>query len=692
MLFLISSCAESQKNNNKVNKENFKHTNELIHESSPYLLQHAHNPVDWMPWGDAAFEKAKKEDKLVLVSVGYSSCHWCHVMEHESFENEGVAHIMNDHFVCIKVDREERPDVDQVYMNAVQLMTGQGGWPLNCFTLPDGRPIYGGTYFPKDKWVDVLEQLHESYTNNPSRVKEYAQKLTEGIQSTELITSKEQNKQFTINRIDEMVTKWKPLMDNYRGGPNRAPKFPLPNNYEFLMKYAYLTQDSALMDHVDLTLERMAFGGIYDQIGGGFARYSTDTEWKVPHFEKMLYDNAQLVSLYAQAYQRTKRPLYKHVVYQTLAWVEREMTNKSEAFYSALDADSEGEEGKYYVWTKSELKTLLGADYDWIKDFYNVNLKGEWEGNYILLRSIKLEDFAVEKEMNSDELIQKVQEINAMLLAERAKRVRPGLDDKSLTSWNCMMAKGYLDAFEVFQEPSFLSAALDIEKWLSNKQLKKNGQLWHTFKEGQSTIDGFLEDYAFAIDFYIKLYEVTFDERYLIRANELTDYTVEHFEDPNSGMYFFTSNTTHDLVARKMDVSDNVIPGSNSVMARNFWKLGTLYDNQEFKDKSSQMLANVYDTLTSYGSAYSNWGQLCIEMTLPYYEVAVTGENCKTLAADINKHYVPNKVMMGGVKKSELPLLEGKFVGETTVFVCVNKSCQMPVDNARDAVHQMQKF
>jgi len=692
MLFLISSCAESQKNNNKVNKEDFKHTNDLINESSPYLLQHAHNPVDWMPWGDAAFEKAKKEDKLVLISVGYSSCHWCHVMEYESFENEGVANIMNDYFVCIKVDREERPDVDQVYMNAVQLMTGQGGWPLNCFTLPDGRPIYGGTYFPKDKWVDILEQLHDSYTNNKSKVEEYAQKLTEGIQSTELITAKEENKQFEVERIDDMVEKWKSLMDNFKGGPNRAPKFPLPNNYEFLMKYAYLMQDSALMAHVDLTLEKMAFGGIYDQIGGGFARYSTDVEWKVPHFEKMLYDNAQLVSLYAQAYQRTKRPLYKHVVYQTLEWVKREMTNKSEAFYSALDADSEGEEGKYYVWSKSELKTILGTDYEWVKAFYNVNMKGEWEGNYILLRSSSLKDFASENEMSEDELIQKVQKVNALLLAERAKRVRPGLDDKSLTSWNCMMAKGYLEAYEVFQEPSFLEAALDIEKWMSSKQMKKNGQLWHTFKDGKSTINGFLEDYAFAIDFYLKLYEVTFDESYLAKANKLTEYTVEHFEDPQSGMYFFTSNLENDLVARKMDVTDNVIPGSNSVMARNFWKLGTLYDNQELKDKSSQMLANVYDTLTSYGSAYSNWGQLCLEMTLPYYEVAVTGEKCKDIAADINSYYLPNKVMMGGINKSELPLLEGKFVGETTVFVCVDKACQMPVDNAKDAIEQMKKF
>jgi uncharacterized protein YyaL (SSP411 family) len=688
-VFLITACAEGQKKNDKVDSEEPKYTNALIEESSPYLLQHAHNPVDWMPWGDEAFEKAKEEDKLVIVSIGYSSCHWCHVMEHESFENEAVAKLMNKHFVCIKVDREERPDVDQVYMTAVQLMTGQGGWPLNCFTLPDGKPVYGGTYFAKNQWVEVLEKMHESYTEDRDKVVQYAENLTAGIQTSELITVKEEAQDFSTEKLTDMVNKWSVNFDNIKGGPNRAPKFPIPNNYEYLMHYAYLTSDSLVMDHVDLTLEQMAFGGIYDQIGGGFARYSTDNEWKVPHFEKMLYDNAQLVSLYSHGYQRTQNPLYKHIAYQTLEWVEREMTTKYGSFYSALDADSEGEEGKYYVWTKEELKTTLGDDFDFVKDYYNVNLKGEWEGNYILLRRDSDAAIADDYEMSVAEVRSKIELINKKLLVKRAERIRPGLDDKSLTSWNAMMAVGYVDAYQAFGESAFLDKALANAKWLEKNQIKKDGQLLHSFKNGKGKIDGFLEDYSAVIQLYVKLYEVTFDETYLSKAKLLTDYCIEHFEDENSGMFFFTTNLNADLVARKMDISDNVIPSSNSMMARNLWNLGILYDNNEYKTKAKQMLANVYEDMNTYGSAYSNWGMLCLSMTEPYYEVAITGEESQAKSIEMNKKYIPNKLMMGGVKASKLPLLEGKFVGETTIFVCVDRACQMPVDNVSDAVKQM---
>lgn len=671
-----------------MNDKEPKYTNALINESSPYLLQHAHNPVNWMPWGDEAFDLAQKEGKLVLVSIGYSSCHWCHVMEHESFEDEKVAELMNEHFVCIKVDREERPDVDQVYMTAVQLMTGQGGWPLNCFTLPDARPIYGGTYFPKTKWIEILNKLHDSYVNNKEEVLTYAENLTNGIQESELITVKEENKQFTAARLDEMLLNWSKNFDNYKGGPNRAPKFPLPNNYDFLMQYAHEYDDSAVMSHVDLTLEQMAFGGIYDQIGGGFARYSTDANWKVPHFEKMLYDNAQLVSLYSHAYQRKKDPLYKHIVYQTLEWVDREMTTKYGSFYSALDADSEGEEGKYYVWTKDELKEVLGDDYEFVKTYYNVQIANQWEGNYILYRSKNDSIIADEFEMDIPALKEKIAGINKKLLIKRAERIRPGLDDKSLTSWNCMMTVGYLDAYQAFGEKSFLEAALENTKWFEKNQLQKNGQLMHAYKKGKSKIDGFLEDYAFAVDMYVKLYEVTFDETYLNTAKLIIDYSITHFEDEQSGMFYFTSDKGSQLVARKMEISDNVIPASNSVMARNLWKLGTYFDDKDLKDKSAQMLANVYDQIQGYGSAYSNWGSLVMNMVEPYYEVAITGPNWKSKLEELNRSYIPNKLLMGGTK-GRLPLLEGKFTEETTIFVCVNKACQMPVDNVGEAIGQM---
>jgi len=688
----IFSCASSQKSDEHMKeKEKPKYTNELIHESSPYLLQHAHNPVNWVAWSEEAFERAKNEKKLVLVSIGYSSCHWCHVMEHESFEDTTIAQLMNDNFVCIKVDREERPDVDQVYMNAVQLMTGSGGWPLNCFTLPDGRPVYGGTYFPKDQWAQILQNLNYTYQKDPEKVLEYATSLTEGIQQSELIEIKTEGVKFDVEKLDEMMVNWKRSFDSIRGGNNRAPKFPMPNNYDFMMQYAYHTGDTAVMNHVDLTLTQMAFGGIYDQIGGGFSRYSVDSLWKVPHFEKMLYDNAQLVSLYSHAYQRTKNPLYKEIVYQTLLWVYREMTTKDGAFYSALDADSEGEEGKFYVWNETELKTILGADFDFAKTYYNVNSYGAWEENYILIRSDIDENLAKKMNLSVDELKQKVKDINKKLLAERSKRIRPGLDDKSLTSWNALMLIGYLDAYQAFGEELFLKAALLNAKWISKNQAKADGSLLHTYKKGESKIPGFLEDYCFTIQAFIKLYEVTFDEKWLQEAGSTIAYVTEHFYDDKSGMFYFSSDLEKSLIARKMDISDNVIPSTNSAMANVLFKYGTLIDSEEYKTIAKQMLANVYDGMEAYGSAYSNWGITAMNITYPFYEVAITGKEYEAKQKEMNQLYLPNKVLMGG-KKGDLPLLQGKFVGETTIFVCVNKACQLPVGDVAAAVKQMKAF
>ena len=680
LIIMTSSCANGQKKQ-KTKMESHAYTNDLINESSPYLLQHAHNPVNWMAWGDVAFEKAKKEDKLVLVSIGYSSCHWCHVMEHESFENEEVAKIMNDYFVCIKVDREERPDVDQVYMTAVQLMTGSGGWPLNCFTLPDGRPIYGGTYFPKNEWVKTLENLNLTYTKDKQRIITYAENLTKGVQESELIESAAAPSDFTIDKLDELAVIWKRDFDFKDGGMNRSPKFPIPNNYDYLMQYAFLTGDSIIMNQVDLTLQKMANGGIYDQIGGGFARYSTDMKWKAPHFEKMLYDNGQLVSLYTLAYQRTKNPLYKNVVYQTLEWVYREMTTKDGAFYSALDADSEGEEGKFYVWTKEELKQILtDEEFDLVKDYYEINPKGLWEGNYILLR-----DGSDQFDENIDT---KMKIINKKLLTERENRIKPGLDDKSLTAWNAMMLKGYADAYAVFNEPLFLQAALKNARWLLKKQTKKDGGLYHTYKNGNSKINGFLDDYAFVIDAYLTLYEVTFNEDWLVEAQKLTDYAIQHFEDTKSGMFYYTSNSSSALIARKMEINDNVIPASNSQMANVLFKLGTIINNSSYIEKSKQMLANVYDKMYTYPSGYSNWAILTLKMTKPYYEIAITGKEWKVKLHEINQTYLPNKLVMGG-EKSDLELLNGKFLDKTTIFVCKQGACQLPLTEVDDAVSQI---
>jgi uncharacterized protein len=648
------------------------HTNRLANESSPYLLQHAHNPVDWYPWGDEAFEKAKAENKLVLISIGYSACHWCHVMERESFEDDSVAAIMNKHFVCIKVDREERPDVDQIYMNAVQLMTGSGGWPLNCFALPDGRPVYGGTYFQKKQWVNILESLNETWQQEPAKFQEYASRLTSGVQQSELIDMVADASPFSDDTLHTLVSRWQKSFDNRDGGPNRAPKFMLPNNYQFLMHYAHATNNKEVAEHVQLTLQKMAFGGIYDQAGGGFARYSVDMIWKVPHFEKMLYDNAQLISLYSEAYQKWQNPIYKQVVYQTIDWVEREMTDKTGAFYSALDADSEGEEGKFYVWTKPELQTLFGNEFEFVQALYHIDATGLWEhGNHILMRKSTSDELMKQFSLGAEELQNRVNAVNAKLLKEREKRVRPGLDDKTLTSWNAMTISSLCDAYAAFGEKRFLDLALRNASFILKNQKRTDGGLNHIYKAEKSTINGYLEDYCFTIEAFINLYQNTYDEKWLTEARQLAQYSIEHFYDEKSGMFWFTSNIDPPLIARKTEVNDNVIPASNSSMAKALFKLGHIDFNEDYLNKAAQMLRNVQPHMASYGSGYSNWAQMLLFEIYPFYEIVITGPQAPKLGTEINRTYLPNKILMGAVKSSNLPMFESRFLKAKAPYLFV---------------------
>jgi hypothetical protein len=685
-LAFFYACTDAPDNHDAMSK---KKANALINESSPYLQQHAHNPVNWYPWGEAAFEKARKEDKLVLISIGYSACHWCHVMERETFEDSLAAAFMNEHFVNIKVDREERPDVDQVYMNAVQLMTQSGGWPLNCFTLADGRPVYGGTYFPTDQWMKVLESLVEIKTNEPAKMEEYAKRLTAGIQQSELIEKVTDESPFEQEVLDSMVTKWSNYWDQDEGGPNRAPKFPMPNNYSFLMHYAHQKNDDAVKSYVQLTLDKMAQGGIYDQIGGGFARYSVDGVWKVPHFEKMLYDNAQLVSLYSEAYQLYGDPAYKDVVTETLNFIDRELTSKEGAFYSALDADSEGEEGKFYVWKEDELKKVLEDDFTLAAEYYNVNSRGLWEdGNYILLRTAHPEAYAEAHELDAGVLRLRLDEIREKLMKARKKRVPPGLDDKILTSWNAMMVKGYTDAYRTFGDESYLQKAAHAMEFLLSTCRREDGGLWHSYKNGEAKINGYLEDYCFAIEALIGLYQCDFNERWLNEALQLAEYTQTHFYDEESGMFWFTSDLDDPLIARKQEVMDNVIPASNSSLAKGLWQLGTYFDRNDLRAQAQQMLRNVASGF-DYGQNYSNWGMLMLWQTAPYYEVAITGDDgFAELRAELDRHYLPNTLMMGGTT-GELPLLEGKFTATPTIYVCLNKTCKLPVNTVQDALEQL---
>jgi uncharacterized protein YyaL (SSP411 family) len=664
--------------------------NHLANSTSPYLLQHANNPVNWYPWGAEALQKAKDENKLILVSIGYSACHWCHVMEHESFEDEKIAAVMNEYFVCIKVDREERPDIDQIYMSAVQLMSGRGGWPLNCICLPDQRPIYGGTYFRKNDWASLLFNLADFYKQKPAEADEYAVKLTEGIRQYETIGFVKEQPEYDKDDLQLIVDNWKKYFDKEEGGMGSSPKFPMPNNWQFLMRYAYLMNDSDIAQIVSLTLRKMALGGIYDHIGGGFARYSVDGRWHVPHFEKMLYDNAQLVSLYAEAYTWKSSPLYKQVVDEIITFTLRELSSPEGAFYSALDADSEGVEGKFYTFTKTEIEEILGDDADLFCIYYNITDEGNWEEEQtnVLFRKEKDLNLANKLGVLLEDMVAKVDASRKKVFEARSSRIRPGLDNKILASWNGLMLKGLCDAYRTFNKAEYLETALSNAEFIMLNMVNTDGRLSRIYKGKDNDFIAFLDDYANVIDAFIALYEVTFDELWLNNAQMLADYAIIHYHDESTGLFYFTGDEDEELIARKSEIMDGVIPASNSVMAHNLKKLGLLFDEQEYLNISAQLLRNILPHLAKYGSAYSNWSSLLLNEVFGTYEVAITGANAEAFRIEMENNYIPNKIILGGTKGS-LPLLRDKFNDTTQVFICKDKTCSLPVDNINDALKQI---
>jgi len=669
-----------------------KHTNSLIHQKSPYLLQHAHNPVDWYAWGDEAFAKAKAENKLVLISIGYSSCHWCHVMEHECFEDEQVAELMNKYFVNIKVDREERPDVDHIYMTAVQLMSGHGGWPLNSFALPDGRPIYGGTYFPKQQWENLLHKLSSLYADNKNQVEQYAKELTQGIKQTdELIRVSSEEKIITKELIENSVKNWQKRFDKINGGNIGSPKFPMPNNYLFLLKYAHLNKDESLLQYTHLTLQKIAQGGIYDHLGGGFARYSTDSLWKVPHFEKMLYDNAQLISLYAEAYRQKPNPLYKQVVYETIGFLEREMMSAEGGFYSALDADSEGVEGKFYVWTKEELHQVLKKDFDLFADYYSVNETGYWEDeNYILLRDLPLTEILLKHQITSEELQKIISDCKEKLLTARNKRVRPGLDDKIITSWNALLCKAFGDAYLAFNEDKFLQLAQKNADFTNQYLLKKDNSLYRCGKKTEAYGNGFLDDYAFSIDALLNLFSITGDENYLTKSEELTQYCFDYFFSHEKNLFYYTSSSSEKLISKNFEVNDNVIPASNSQMAINLHTLASLTGNTVYEETSKKMLSQMADEIQSSLSSHSNWGLLALRHVFNFYEVCIVGNHVNEFMQGFGKHCLANAIFVYSKQASEIALLSGRYIAnETLIYVCTQKTCNTPVSSVEEALKQI---
>ncbi len=659
--------------------------NKLQQENSPYLQQHAENPVDWMPWGSEALQKAKDENKLIIVSIGYSACHWCHVMERESFENEAIAETMNRFYVSIKIDREERPDIDQIYMIAVQLMTNAGGWPLNCICLPDGRPIYGGTYFRPHDWQQVLLQIAQMWEETPEVAIDYAARLTEGIHKAERLPIAHIPAAYTTNDLEAVVTPWKAQFDREDAGYNRVPKFPLPNNWMFFLRYGVLAKDDDILQHVHFTLEKIANGGIYDHIGGGFARYAVDGKWHIPHFEKMLYDNGQLLSLYAEAHQQRPNAKYQRAVAETIQWAKREMQAANGGFYAALDADSEGVEGKYYSFQQAELEEVLGDDAALFIAYYNISEAGNWEeeSTNVLNCSMDADRLALESGFSEVEWEAYLQETKQKLYEYREKRIRPGLDHKQLTSWNALLLKGFVDAYRVFQIDDYLLLAQQAATFIRNHCFAAD-ILLHQPADQNREIAAFLDDYAFTIEAFIALYEATFDEQWLHDALRLSDQAIDLFYDRDEATFYYTSTAaSKQLISRKSEIMDNVIPASSSTMVRNLYRLAEMWDKDHYLAIADQVFANVFPHIKQYGSAYSNWAIQLLEHVYGNNEIALTGEEAITWRKALDKSYIPNKITIGGTKSS-LPLLKDKEGLQSKAYLCRNKTCSLPQTSVVD--------
>jgi len=671
--------------------------NRLIDETSPYLRQHAHNPVDWYPWGAEALERAKIEDKPILLSVGYSACHWCHVMERESFENPSIAALMNEHYVSIKVDREERPDIDSIYMSAVQALTGHGGWPMTVFLTPDGKPFYGGTYFPPEDrggmpaFPRVLSAIAEAYRdrrgevmNSTNQILVHMQQVTRGTNDVDPMTVDVMTRAFV-----ELIKQF----DDTYGGFGLEPKFPQPMTYEFLLRQYLRTEDPQSLDMVELTLARMARGGIYDQLGGGFHRYSTDTYWLVPHFEKMLYDNALLVRLYLHAYQVTRNPEYRRVSEETLDYVVREMTSLEGGFYSAQDADSEGEEGKFFVWRPEQVVDVLGKeDGKIVNEFYGVTVHGNFEGKSILHVPMPPAEFARKLEITESELDEVLARSRKKLLEQRATRIAPGLDDKILTAWNGLMLAAFAEAAAVLERDDYREVAITNGNFLLDNVIDKDGRLLRTYKDGKAKLNGYLEDYAFLVDALLLLHEATFGERWLRAAVELGRSMVELFWDEDSQQFYDTGVDHEDLVIRPRDTTDNAIPSGSSMATSVLLKLSVLTGDPSYDDRAATALRSAREIMQQFPSAAGHWlGALDFYLVMAK-EVVIVGKPGDTatrnLTREVYKEFLPNRVFVGAENGTlsgniDLPLFEDRkmIAGRPTAYVCENYVCLLPVND-----------
>jgi len=684
-----------------------KFTNRLSKESSPYLLQHAHNPVDWYPWGEEALNRAKAENKPILVSIGYAACHWCHVMEKESFEDEATASFMNEHFINIKIDREERPDLDHIYMDAVQTMTGSGGWPLNAFLTPAGKPFYGGTYYPprpvanRPSWKDVLTGVNNAFREKRQAIEDQAENLTQhllrsnefGLQQVTTLDI-DPGSTFSKEKAALMYTNIMKTADQEEGGFGRAPKFPQTFTIQFLLHHYYYTKKEDALKQACLSLDKMILGGIYDQLGGGFARYATDGAWLVPHFEKMLYDNALLVIVLGEAYQLTHNPLYERAIRQTLSFTEREMLSPEYGFYSALDADSEGEEGRYYVWDKQAIDAILGEEAALFCAFYDVQEGGNWEHKNILNIKTPPEEFAAQHNLTMKDLWQRMDKCRGVLMQHRNRRIRPLLDDKQLLGWNALMNHAYCKAAAALGEDHYREVAIRNMDFLLERFQLPDGSFHHTYKDGVAKYPAFLDDYSCLIQALLQLQEVTGDMGYLYRAKTLTTHVLDNFSESDTGFFFFTPTGQADIIVRKKEVYDGAVPSGNAVMAINLYCLGIIFDVPGWRERSVQICALLQQTVSRYPGSFGVWATMIQALTYTIPEIAIIGGNFAMLREDVLRRFIPIHVLQSapsGPLNQDFPMLGQKPDSSgTAIFLCRNYSCQLPVNEVDALVRLME--
>ncbi len=681
-----------------------KFSNKLIAESSPYLLQHAHNPVDWYPWGEEALQKAKEENKPILVSIGYSACHWCHVMEKESFENEETAAIMNQHFINIKIDREERPDLDQIYMDAVQAISGSGGWPLNVFLTPDKKPFYGGTYFPpvraynRSSWREVLHNINKLWKEKQDEVEEQAENLTAHLHKSNLIgnlINKDQEVIFTNTHCTTIFESILKNADTILGGFGKAPKFPQTFTIQYLLQYYSFTREEKALQQALLSIDKMLFGGIYDQAGGGLARYSTDNDWLVPHFEKMLYDNALFITVLCEAFQITKEKRYEKAIRQIITFLQKEMQDKDAGFYAALDADSEGIEGKFYVWQRSEIEKILGGDAFLFCDYFDVSEQGNWEGNNILQIKEPLDDFALARKLDVLQLESILNNCLDKLLLERNKRIRPGLDDKILLGWNALLITALCKASAALDSAEYRKLAEDNYNLLIRNFSGKAGEtaMFHTYKNGIARYPAFLDDYAYLIQACIQLQEITSDQNYLQKARELTGFVLDKFMDEENSFFYYTIKDQQDIIVRKKEVYDGAQPSGNSIMAENLFYLAVVFDIKQWFDQATKATQTLLSAVMKYPTSFGIWASVIAKQANGINEIVITGPEMVNYRRELLKEYLPNKILQCSITPNDkFSMLKGKNIaGKSLIYLCKNYTCLAPFQGPEDFLKEIQK-